>query len=574
MTRGAADDRRAGTAAAFALSAVLIVAGVAGPLIVPDGGTPQPASSLGANQTPSPAPSPRDRKTPLTTPTLVEADVVVYGATASGVIAAVSAAQAGASVVLLEPGSHVGGVVTSGLGLTDVARKDLVRGLTLDFHTRVGMHYEMRRFGQFVSWNHEPHVAAQAFQAMLDEAGVRVLLGQRLDRASGVVRQGARIVEIHTQAGTTVRGDSFVDSTYEGDLLAAAGVSYVVGREASSTYGESLAGIQPVPPATGSSGLVDGRATGTGEVLAGVSTDPLGTPGSADARIQPYTFRLCVTDVPANRVPFAAPAGYDPEEFALVRRAIQALTQQLGHPPPIASLLTIAPLPNGKGDLNNAGLYSTDYVGGSHAWPEGDDATRDRLWEEHRAYVAGVLFFLTSDNGIPEALRAQVARWGLCGDEFTGSENWPPQLYVREARRMVGQAVLTQRDIQDDVLKSDSIGLGAYRVDSHVVRRVLDASGFVRGEGQLNAPVKPYQIPLGILFPQSSEVENLVVSVAVSASHVAWTSVRMEPQLMTMGEAAGVVAAIAAERSVPVQDVPYSNVAEILRSRGGIFKVP
>lgn len=562
MTRGGPDDRRVGTAAAFALSAVLIVAGVVGPLIVSDPRTPQPQPGSSAGD-------PQSTETP---PVVV--DVAVYGATASGVMAAISAANAGASVVVLEPGSHFGGMVTSGLGLTDVARKDLVGGLTLDFHTRLGMHYDVRQSGRFVSWTHEPHVADQVLRAMLDEAGVKVLFGQRLDRTSGVTKVGGRIVEIRTQAGLTVRADAFVDSTYEGDLLAAAGVSYAVGREARSTYDESLAGVQPVPPpAAGAEGIA-GRSADTGELLPGVSSELLEPPGSADARIQPYNFRLCVTDVPANRVPFAAPGGYDPDDFALLSRAIQRGTNALGDPPPIASLLKISPLPNGKADLNNFGLFSTDYVGGSYDWPEADEATRDRLWEEHRAYVAGLLFFLASDGGVPPALREQVARWGLCKDEFAGSGNWPPQLYVREARRLVGQAVLTQSDIQDAVQKPDSIGLGAYRVDSHVVRRVLDESGLVRGEGLLNAPVKPYQIPLRILLPQASEIENLVVSVAVSASHVAWTSVRMEPQLMTMGEAAGVVAAIAAERSLAVQDVPYGDVARVLRSRGGKLEVP
>jgi FAD-dependent oxidoreductase family protein len=565
-------NRRLSAVGALAVSAALIVGGVAGPLIVSDPGTPPPGSSLGG-QPPSPPGSSAavNTQTPSPGTALVVADVAVYGGTASGVIAAVSAARAGATVVLLEPGSHLGGMVTSGLSLTDVARKDLVRSLTLEFHTRVGTHYNMRRFGQFVSWNHEPHVAGEVLQSMLEEAGVNVLLGQRLDRAAGVTAEGGRIAEIRTRAGTTVRADVFVDSTYEGDLLAAAGVSYAIGREARSAYDEALAGVQPLPPAPGG---VPGRLTDGGELLPGVSAEPLETPGSADTRIQPYTFRLCVTEVPANRVPFAAPAGYDPEEFAIARRAIQASTLELGQPPPIGSLLTIAPLPNGKADLNSAGLFSTDYVGQSYGWPDGDDSARERLWDDHRRYVAGFLHFLTTDPEVPQALRDEMGRWGLCRDEFIESDNWPPQLYVREARRMVGAMVLTQRDIQHAVTKPESIGLGAYRVDSHVVRRVLDGSGFVRGEGQLNAPVVPYQIPLRMLLPKESEAGNLVVSVAVSASHVAWTSVRMEPQLMTMGEAAGVVAAIAADRSIFVQDVPYDDVAEILRSRGGRLDVP
>jgi hypothetical protein len=504
-------------------------------------------------------------------PSVVTADVAVYGATASGVIAAVSAAETGASVVLLEPGSDVGGMVASGLGHTDVVRKDLVGGLTLDFYVRVQRHYELSGPLQKVSWNHEPHAAARIFRTMLDEAGVRVLLHQPLDRTGGVSMAGGRITEIRTAAGTAVRAAVFVDSSYEGDLLAAAGVSYAVGREAQSAYSEALAGVRPV---SAGRATVPGRSAVTGAVLRGISTDPLEAAGSADHRIQPYTFRLCVTDVEANRVPFAPPPGYDGEAFAVVGEAIRTAAESLGKAPPIESFLTISPLPNRKADLNNFGLFSTDYVGGSYAWPEADDATRDRLWTEHRDYVAGVLFFMANDGVVPAAFRHEVARWGLCADEFMDTGHWPRQVYVREARRMIGRTVLTQRDIQTDVHKPDSIGLGAYRVDSHIVRRVLDGNGFVRGEGQLNAPVEPYQISLGILLPKRNEVENLVVSVAVSTSHVGWTSVRMEPQLMTMGEAAGVVAALAAERSGGVENVLYPDVARVLKERGAILEVP
>ena len=535
---------------ALAISAALVVAGVAGPLVLDDLGTP-------------PAPPP-----------LVVADVAVYGATASGVMAAVSAARHGASVVLLDPGRHIGGMVSGGLGRTDVERKDLVGGMTLEFYGRVGTVYEMSRFGQFVAWYHEPHVAAAIFSQMLSEAGVTVLLDQPLDRLSGVTKAGARIEEIRTLAGTTVRAATYVDGTYEGDLLAAAGVSYAVGRESRATYGEFLAGVQPVDPAQTGLEKVSGIAADTGQPVRGVSGAPLEPPGTADRRIQPFTFRLCITDVAGNRVPFEAPAGYSENQYALLARAIGTWTRRTGKAPALTSLLIVGPLPNGKADLNSARLYSTDLVGGSYDWPDANDATRDRIWDDHRDYVAGYLHFLRTSEAVPAALRQDIDRWGLCRDEFTDTGNWPPQLYVREARRMIGPEVLTQRDIQVDVRKPDSIGVAGYRIDSHNVRRVLDEGGFVRGEGYLEAPAGPYEIPLGILLPARLEAENLVVAVAVSASHVAWASLRMEPQLMTMGEAAGVVAAIAADGSRAVRDVPYRTVEAALRDRRAILDVP
>ncbi len=478
----------------------------------------------------------------LATRAEVDVDVAVYGATPSGIMAAIAARETGADVVLLATDTHVGGMTTGGLGHTDIGDKRTVGGLALEFYTRLGLHYEVARFGQFLAWDHEPSAAQAVLDAMLDEAGVRVLPGAAMDRLAGPVLDGRRIVSITTTGGARIAADSWVDATYEGDLLAAAGVPWTIGREAAATYGESLAGVRPVVVPDYKQ-QVFGRFYGSGRLLPGISSEPVAAPGTADERVQAYTFRVCVTDDPSRAVPFPVPDGYDRADFVLVERAIDTWTRRAGEPPPLDAVLAIARLPNGAGDLNNARLFSTDVVGESTTWAEADDAERTRIRATHVAWVAGLLHFLATDEAIPEPLRSAVAAWGLCGDEFAATGHWPPQLYVREARRMVGEVVLTQAEVQAGRAQPDPVAIGSYRIDNHVVQRVLNEDGIVLGEGSLAADVRPYHVPMRALVPPRGSIENLVVGVTVSTSHVAWSSLRMEPTFMMLGEAAGLIAA-------------------------------
>jgi hypothetical protein len=500
----------------------------------------------------------------------VDATVAVVGATASGVQAAVSAARAGADVVLVAATLDVGGMVTNGLGHTDIGDKTTVGGQTREFYERIARIYELGRFGHFIAWDHEPWVARRAFEAMLDEAGVRVIPAAPMDRTVGPTMTDSQIEDIVTPDGTRISASTFIDATYEGDLLAAANVPYAVGREGRATYGESLAGVRPVST-PGYKAQVYGRYFGTGRPLPGVAAEPAEPVGTADRLIQAYTFRLCVTDVPSNQIPFAKPTGYQRRDFVLVERAIATWTRRAGTPPPLEAMVTITRLPNGKGDLNNAGLYSTDLVGGSTLWPDADDAERARIQDVHTAWVAGYLFFLRSDPAVPASLREAISAWGLCADEFITTDGWPTQLYVREARRMVGEVVLTQRDVMTGHAHAEPVALGSYRIDNHYVQRVLDPDGIVLGEGAMSGPVQPYQIPMDVMIPPRGTVDNLVVSVAVSTSHVAWTSLRMEPTFMMLGEAAGLIAVERSRTGVPTWDVPYAPIGSALLGRGAVL---
>jgi hypothetical protein len=500
-------------------------------------------------------------------PAAVDAAVVVYGGTPGGIAAAVSAARAGADTVLLLGSSPLGGMMASGLSATDIGARSTVGGLALEVFERFGDHYGTDAFGQTTSWNPEPHVARSVFATMLEDSGVRVLGDALLDRERPLERDGVRISAIMTTAGTRVAGDVFIDASYEGDLLAQAGVAWTIGREARTTYGESLAGVQPVVPAMTATDRLIGTSVSTGRPLPGVQPGPTGAPGSADRLVQPATFRLCVTQA-GDRIPFPRPTGYRASHFALLERWLEHRMRVSGREVAFAELATIQPIPGGKGDLNNGGLVSTDAIGLGHGWAEADDRGRRDLWAAHHRWVAGFLYYLTSEAGVSPGLQAEARSWGLCPDEFTSSENWPPQLYIREARRMVAPVVLTQRDLLADVVKPDPVAVGSYRLDVHTIQRVLDAGGYVRGEGSIDARPPPYHIPLGSMLPDPAQAENLVVPVAISASHVAWASMRMEPVFLQLGESAGALAALAVERGMTVHQVPYLDLRLVLEERG------
>ncbi len=498
-------------------------------------------------------------------------DVVVYGGTAGGVIAAVSAAREGLKTALVEPGQHLGGMVSGGLGYTDFGKKEVIGGYALEFYYRVGRHYSMNRFGNEVSWYHEPQVAEKIFREMLQEAGVAVFERHRLLPKGGVKKDGRRVTEIAMENGAAFGAKVFLDSSYEGDLMAQAGVTYTVGREGTSQYGETLAGVRERTPLH--QFLVNVPAyDAQRRLLPEVSSTKLAPAGSPDKKVQAYNFRMCFSDVASNQAPFPKPAAYDPKRYELLARLIQARTKAEGQVPALRTLLKIDLLPNGKADVNNQGAVSTDYIGGSWEYPEASYAKRQQIWQAHKDYIAGLLYFLAHDPQVPPALQAEMNRWALCKDEFTDTDHWPYQLYIREARRMVGEYVAIQKDLQTELTKPDPIGMGSYNSDSHNIERVVDAEGFARNEGDMQVAVKPYQIPFRAMLPKRNEVSNLLVPVCFSASHVAYSSMRMEPQYMIIGQAAGVAAKQAIEKNIAVQEVDPAALTARLRTQGAILE--
>lgn len=501
-----------------------------------------------------------------------EFDLVVYGATAAGVATAVSGARQGLKTVLLEPGQHVGGMVSGGLSGTDVGRSEVIGGFALEFYWQAGRHYGLDRHLQQVAWMPEPGVSERIFRRLLGEAGVTLRTGHRLVEKTGVIKSGARVTEIACENGARIRGRIFADAGYEGDLMAQAGIRYTFGREGAAQYGESLAGVRAH---TGSHQFaVDLPAHDEqGRLLPEISAEPRGEPGAADRRIQAYNFRVIATNVPENRIPWEKPASYDAARYELLARWFPAITRFLGRPPRLNEVSLLRPIPNGKADFNNRGPFSTDYIGKNYGYPDGTYAERARIWADHVEYQKGFYWFLAHDPRVPASLQAEIREWGLARDEFADTGHWPHQLYVREGRRMVGDFVASQKDLQTDRTKPDVIGMGSYSSDSHNVQRHVAEGGIVLNEGDVQVPVQPYQIPYRVLLPRKAEAENVLVPVCFSASHIAYSSLRMEPQYMILGHAAGVAAALALREKVAVQDVPVAKLQDILRREGAVFEL-
>ena len=506
-------------------------------------------------------------------------DVVVYGGTASGVTAAVQVARMGRSVVLIEPGSHLGGLTSGGLGMTDTGNRDSIGGLAREFYQRTKAHYDQHEAWEHESpadyehyresedaiWRFEPHVAEQVLREMIQEADVSVVFGERLDRDADLMTQDASITRIQMESGRTFRGRMFVDATYEGDLMAKAGVTYAVGRESNDTYGETLNGIQtrravshqfkfPVSPYR----IADDPTSG---LLPGVHGDSPGEDGEADHRVQAYCFRMCLTDVPANRVAFPKPDGYEPLRYELqLRHLLAGWNEVFGNH---------KLMPNRKTDTNNHGAFSTDNIGMNYAYPEGSYEVRESIYQEHETYQKGLMWFLANDPRVPEPVRNDVSQWGLARDEFVDNGNWPHQLYIREARRMVSDVVITENHCRGTEIVEDSVGLASYGMDSHNTQRYIDASGNVRNEGDIQVHgFSPYPISYRAIVPRTGECTNLVVPVCVSASHIAYGSVRMEPVFMILGQSAATAAVLALEQGIPVQSLDYAQLRERLLADG------
>ena len=538
-------------------------------------------------------------------------DVVVYGGTSGGVTAAVAAARHGQKVVLIEPGRHLGGLTSGGLGATDIGKKEAIGGLAREFYRRVKQHYanpaawKYGRPEDFRSNQHdpkedvmfyfEPHVAEKIYDDLVREAKVEVVRGERLDLKAGVVKRGTAIEAIVMESGRRFRGRVFIDATYEGDVMAKAGVSYLVGREANAAFGETHNGNQPyllrrgktVPSAHDFRRAVDpyvrpgDPASG---LIFGVHPGGPGPEGVGDNRVQAYCYRLCLTNEPANRVPFAQPADYDPAKFELVARYLNSDRMlpefpnggDIEHPVLGNNLMRPTPvviMPNRKSDSNNKDPVGFNLVGGNYDYPEADYATRERIIREHVSWQQGLIWFMATDPRVPERFRAPMKDWGLPKDEFTDTGHWPHQLYVREARRLHGAFVMTQRHCDSTQPVPDPIGMGGYAMDSHNVRRYVDENGHVRTEGTIGLGVKQaYGIAYDAITPKPEQSSNLLVPVCLSATHVAYGSIRMEPVFMAIGHSAGVAAALANEQRCTVQEIDRTKLRAQLLAQGQIIE--
>lgn len=522
-----------------------------------------------------------------------QADLVIYGGTSAGVIAAVQAARMGKSAVIVCPDKHLGGLSSGGLGFTDTGDKSVIGGLSREFYQRVWKHYdsakawrwqERKDYGnkgqgtpaidgaQRTMWIFEPHVAERVFEDFVREYKIPVHRDEWLDRASGVKKNGPRITAITMLSGKTYTGRMFMDATYEGDLLAAAGVEYHVGREANAVYGETWNGVQtgvlhhrhhfgvlkqPISPY-----IVPGDpASG---VLPRVSTSHPGEYGQGDKRVQAYCYRMCLTDHPENRIPFPKPEGYDPKQYELLLRIFNAGWRE--------TFQKFDPIPNRKTDSNNHGPFSTDNIGMNYDYPEASYERRREILREHETYQKGWLYFIANDSRVPADVQQEMRRWGLPKDEFRDNGGWPHQIYVREARRLIGQYVMTENDLLKRRPTPDSVGMGSYTIDSHNVQRYITPEGHVQNEGDIGVRTPgPYEIAYGALVSKKGQADNLFVPVCVSSSHIAFGSIRMEPVFMILGQSAATAAVLALDQACAVQDVPYADLRKRLLADGQIL---
>ncbi len=503
------------------------------------------------------------------------ADVIVYGATPGGCCAAIAAAREGASVILLEPTQHVGGLSTGGLSHCDsnqMARATLM-GLFDEWHRRVVKDYTDRglpapydpALKDTARWTFEPHVAMRVTMQMLKEAGVTVKTGRYL---KSVTKEGPRITSLVTKDGT-FQAKVFVDGSYEGDLMAAAGVDWTIGREGRAEFGESYAGKRYPKTKMNISGFDE-----NGGLLPLVTTRDGGPDEAGDNNIMTYSFRLCLTRDPAKMVPVPAPANYDPARFELARRVLKA---------GIKVGLDLYPLPGDKLDGNNSihGQLSSGLVGGCNTWHSADEAGRQKIWEDHKQYTLEFLHFLRTDPAVPAKIRDEFADLGLCNDEFAETAHFSPALYVRESRRMKGIYVLSQKDIIQAPEKDDPIAISSFPIDSHDCQRVALKDGGVINEGTI-FPVRipgtkvgyAYQVPYRAVLPQAAQCTNLLVPVALSSTHVAMSSLRIEGAWMVIGQGAGVAAALAATQAIAVQDLPYAVLRQRLLAQGQVLALP
>ena len=495
-----------------------------------------------------------------------EADICVYGGTSAGVIAAYSAAKLGKTVILVEPGIHLGGLSSGGLGATDIGNKYAVTGLSHDFYRRLGKHY-----GKLESWTFEPHIAEALFNEYVKEPGIIVLLNHRLVK---VRKHAARISNLWVVRSRqswpwtrrNITAKQFIDCSYEGDLLAKAGVSYIIGRESNSQYNETHNGVQLQDehqfPDSIDPYVIPGKPE-TG-LLWGINSESLQPTGTGDRKLQAYNFRLCLTQDTSNMIAITAFHNYDPGKYELLKRVIAQRSKQ-GVKHILDDYLSIIRMPHGKTDMNNNGPLSTDYINENWECPQTGYRQRKKFEMEQADYIKGFLFFLGHDSGVPPELRQQMLSWGYAKDEFTDQGGFPHQMYVREARRMIGEYVMTEHNCTGKEVVSDPIGLAAYTMDSHNCQRLV-VNGMVKNEGDVQVGgFPPYPISYRSLTPKREECKNLLVPVCLSATHIAYGSIRMEPVFMVLAQVCGLAATLAIDKELAVQEVNVEQIRETLR---------
>lgn len=512
-------------------------------------------------------------------------DIVIYGGTSAGIAAAIQASRMGKSVLLIAPSGHLGGLTTGGLGQTDIGNKQAIGGISREFYREIKAYYEdpsnwqwekpsdyqsggqsKTLAGEDAMWTFEPSAASRVFQKMMAEEQIDIQAGTAL--RSAAVKNG-KVTQIILEDGAAYSGKMFIDASYEGDLMAAAGVSYTVGREANSVYGETYNGVQLMDGHQFPDGVDPYLVPGDPEsgLLWGISDAPLGETGSGDTLVQAYNFRVCLTDHPDNRGPISRPEGYDSTRYELLVRLFAAQPDKRS----LRDYFIWSRMPNRKTDINNRGAFSTDMIGANYSYPEAGPEERRRLQQRHEEYTKGLFYFLATDPRVPQELQREMQNWGYPEDEYTTHGNWSPQLYIREARRMVGAYVMTQANCVGDVTADDAIGLAAYTMDSHNCQRIV-VNGQVKNEGNVEIHgFPPYPIAYKAILPEAGEAANLLVPVCLSASHIAFGSIRMEPVFMILAQSAATAAALAIDEGVSLQALDYARLRERLLADGQVL---
>lgn len=539
-------------------------------------------------------------------------DIVVYGATSSGITAAIQSSRLDKKVLLIEPGHRIGGLTTGGLGQTDIGNKQAIGGISREFYQNIKSHYQKqvnwiwqkresyRDGGQTTSdsmedamWTFEPSAALRVFKEMIrKEKNITLIYSQRLNRKSGVKKTGGKIVSIQMESGQIYQSKIFIDATYEGDLMAASGVSYIVGRESNSQYGESLNGVQAnnvslalkktISMNAAHHNFIEGvdpyirKGDPKSGLLPFINPRKPGVDGVGDDKIQAYCYRMTLTNHPDNRIPFSKPSGYQEIQYELLFRNYEAAKgsyeKMYSYGDPLVPWIN-SKMPNRKTDTNNQKGFSTDFIGQNYLYPEASYEERDKIAERHKKYQKGLMWTLANHPRIPAQVRAIVSQWGTCKDEYEHEDGWPSQLYIREARRMISEYVMTQRNCEKLELAEDAIGMAAYGMDSHHVQRYVDLNGYVKNEGNVEAHLaSPFPISYRSIVPKKSELRNLLVPICLSASHIAFGSIRMEPVFMVLGQSAAIAAAMAIDNDWDLQYIPYYQLKLNLLKHKQILK--
>ncbi|HKL32151.1 MAG TPA: FAD-dependent oxidoreductase [Tangfeifania sp.] len=526
-------------------------------------------------------------------------DIVIYGGTSAGIAAAIQSSRMGKSVVIIEPTNRIGGLTTGGLGQTDIGNKQAIGGISREFYQNIKKYYdnpenwiwqtkaEYRDGGQTrtsegedAMWTFEPSAALKVYKQMMDTENIDLVYNERLNRKNGVVKNGFRITEIKMENGKSYKGQIFIDATYEGDLMATAGVSYTIGRESNEQYGETLNGVQAndygitlrgtVSRNSVHHNFIDGvdpyvkKGNPSSGLLPFIVEGGPGIDGNGDNGIQAYCFRMTLTDHSKNRIPFKKPDGYNQLDYELLFRNYEAaegpIEEMYSYGDPLVPWIN-SKMPNRKTDTNNQKGFSTDFIGQNWDYPEASYEEREKIVERHRSYQQGLMWTLAYHPRIPQKVRDVVSKWGTCKDEYEREDGWQQQLYIREARRMISDYVMTQKNCEGLEVVEDPIGMAAYGMDSHQVQRYVDANGYVQNEGNVEAHVPAtYPISYRSIIPKKEDCTNLLVPVCLSATHIGFGSIRMEPVFMVLGQAAGTAAALAIEEKTDLQEMDYNKL--------------